>query len=338
MRPPFYIAIVCLVFTACCVTPTGASLAGGKGRGGGGKGGGGFGGGGFGGGAAHTAQNFGPGKPTSNRAFAGGSPRDTQLGGSGTTHKPKQAIARDTRGPDRTQNGRANRLATGNGAIADSDHPWSMQRTNEERKLEHRLGVADKLDRLADANGNQHLHDTAERMRQKAHQQYDKRIAKIDSKSPLDSPDDLESPAPADPDEPIAGPPTTGEPPPPSNEGAPPTQAAPTKLTGRQNALARQLHNEERKLEERTELAERLRAMGEEQGDPELLQAADRIEQQALSHFEERMQAIRSLPAWSTDTYNRRLDRVSVILMCHADHPGYLQPEANLFRTEPKVV
>jgi hypothetical protein len=290
MRPSSYIALGCVVLVACCLIPTETSLAGGKGRGGGGRGGRGFG-----GGAPHTAQNFGPGKPTANRGFVGASPRGVQFGGARTTHQPKQSIARDTRGLDRTQNGRANRLATGNGATADSDHPWSMQRANEQRKLDHRLGVADKLDQLADANGNEHLHDTAERMRQKAHEQYDKRIAKIDSRSPLDSPDDSEAPPTADPDEPVAAPSPPGELlPPPAEAGAPPTQAAPAKLTGRQNALARQLRNEERKLEQRTELADRLRAMGEEQGDSELLQAADRIEQQALSHFEQRMQAIRS--------------------------------------------
>ena len=52
--------------------------------------------------------------------------------------------------------------------------------------------------------------------------------------------------------------------------------------------------NEERKLSERTEVAERLRALAEEQGDAELLQAADRLEEQGLNHFEQRMEAIRS--------------------------------------------
>jgi hypothetical protein len=65
-------------------------------------------------------------------------------------------------------------------------------------------------------------------------------------------------------------------------------------LTGRENALQRQLLNEERKLQHRTELAERLRELAEEQGDVELLKAADRLEEQGLSRFTERMTAIRS--------------------------------------------
>ena len=36
-----------------------------------------------------------------------------------------------------------------------------MQRANEERKLNHRRDVADKLDRIAEQNGNSNLHDVA---------------------------------------------------------------------------------------------------------------------------------------------------------------------------------
>jgi hypothetical protein len=177
------------------------------------------------------------------------------------------------------------------GIARDENHPWSMQRANEERKLNHRLGVADKLDRLADANGNENLRSTAERMRQKAHDHYDKRLAKIDSKSPLVNDGDG-----------LPGEfPEQGEllPDPPAelvNPGFPdpPTSApdAGRKLTGRENALSRQLFNEERKLTHQTELAERLRAIAEEQGDAALLETADRLEQQALDRFEKRMDAI----------------------------------------------
>jgi hypothetical protein len=167
-----------------------------------------------------------------------------------------------------------------------------MQRANEERKLNHRLGVADKLERLADANGNENLRSTAERMRQKAQDHYDKRLAKIDSKSPPadaseglpDEIPDAEQPLPDVPSETAGS--VLGD----SSSAAP---VAAQKLTGRDNALARQLLNEERKLSHQTELAERLREIAEEQGDAGLLQTAERLEQQALDRFEKRMDAIR---------------------------------------------
>jgi hypothetical protein len=166
-----------------------------------------------------------------------------------------------------------------------------MQRANEERKLNHRLGVADKLERLADANGNENLRNTAERMREKARDHYDKRLAKIDSKLPPDGesgalPDEL-----PDAEQPLPEIPTDAA----GSKLAGSTPAAPVagqSLTGRENALARQLLNEERKLSHQTELAQRLREIAEEQGDSALLETAERLEQQALDRFEKRMDAI----------------------------------------------
>jgi len=284
MRSPLHVAIVVLIFAALGVGGSGESMAGGKGRGGGGHG----------GGAGH---GHGGGKQaTVHRGKPDGAQRHAQLAGTRDKQGPKQTVKRDTHSPNeravrehfRTQ--QHDGVATRPGASS-GDHPWSKQRANEERKLQHRLDVADRLDKLADANGNEHLHETAERMREKAHDHYGKRLSKIDSKSPLEVPDELE-PAPLpDPDEGLANAAESaaGELPP-----APPEGFSPQKLTGRENALQRQLRNEERKLEQRTELAERLRATAEEQGDAKLLEVADRLEEQGLARFEQRMEAIRS--------------------------------------------
>jgi hypothetical protein len=291
MRPYQNISVA-LVISACCLAPGDALCAGGKSRGGGGHGGGGNGANGHAGG---VSRSIGESKPIANtRGAMGGSPQFT---GSGATHGQKPKFNRDARGSQRKKPETADRLGKGHGVTYGEDHPWSMQRTNEERKLQHRLDVADKLDKLADANGNEHLHETAERMRQKAHEQYDKRLSKIDSKSPPETPEDPGAPVPTDPDEGVTDPAplvpgesqaTT------VNSIAPPDRIAASKLTGRQNALEHQMRNEERKLQQQTHLAEKLRAMAEGYSDSALLQSADRLEEQALSRFEERMETIRS--------------------------------------------
>ena len=66
------------------------------------------------------------------------------------------------------------------------------------------------------------------------------------------------------------------------------------KLTGRENALYRQIRNEERKLAKRMQAAERLWDAYDATGDEQLAEAAERLEQQALDHYDHRMEAIRS--------------------------------------------
>ena len=280
MRRFIHIAMVTLALTLWIIADCGTASAFGKGGGGRGRGSGGRGGGGN-----RTVAASGHahgGKPTARHVQKSAAQGDAHAGGFRNSQLPKREDHKQTRHTDR--------IASDRGAL-DGDHPWSTQRANEERKLNHRLGVADKLERLADSNGNENLRNTAERMRQKAHEHYDKRIAKIDSKQPGNGEADaLPYKLPAD-----------GQP---LSELASQTPAdalvnasratpiAGQKLTGPQNALSRQLLNEERKLAHQTELAERLRALAEEQGDAALLQTADRLEQQALDRFENRMDAI----------------------------------------------
>jgi hypothetical protein len=287
MRPSVRNATITLALVAWLVADCGTARAekGGRGGGGGGRGGG------HGGGSRSAAGHHARGgKPTTHRVK-----EDAPQGYASGVRNSHRGEDKHAIKDKRPKGGDA--IASDRPAITrDENHPWSMQRANEERKLNHRLGVADKLERKADANGNEHLRSTAERMRQKAHEHYAKRLEKIDGKLPTSGkgdplPDELPEDVPgeipndlSDARQPLAE----------FVDSQPAAPVADPKLTGQKNALSRQLRNEERKLAHQTELAERLRAIGEEQGDSALLEKANRIEQQALDRFENRMEAIRS--------------------------------------------
>jgi hypothetical protein len=64
------------------------------------------------------------------------------------------------------------------------------------------------------------------------------------------------------------------------------------KLTGRENALYRQLRNEERKLSHRMQVADQLRQTALSTGDDQLMQAAERLEANALDHYTSRLAKI----------------------------------------------
>ena len=66
-------------------------------------------------------------------------------------------------------------------------------------------------------------------------------------------------------------------------------EAVARKPTGPQNALFQQIQNEERKLAKRLEAVERMRELAEQASDEDMLQAAERLEQWATSHFDQRM-------------------------------------------------
>jgi hypothetical protein len=63
-------------------------------------------------------------------------------------------------------------------------------------------------------------------------------------------------------------------------------------LSGREHALARQRFNEERKLQHRNYVANHLREVGERNGNQNLLDTADRMEQKAQEHYDKRMARI----------------------------------------------
>lgn len=174
-----------------------------------------------------------------------------------------------------------------------SDQSWNKHFAREQRKLDHRKQVANHLREISDRNGNEHLKQVADDMEQRAQAHYDKQIERIKQKYDLDdtitdtgavensadNPLGDESNTLDDSSEVING----------TNNS---TDEVARKLTGRENALLRQLRNEERKLAKRMEEVERMREMAEQAGDEEMLQSADRLEQWAMDHFDQRMSQI----------------------------------------------
>jgi hypothetical protein len=178
-------------------------------------------------------------------------------------------------------------------ALKDSEQPWTKHHAREQRKLEHRQQVADHLREVSERNGNEHLKQVADDMDARAQLHYDKQMEKINRKYGLDNPaDDADAP------ENVSDNPQDGadelldDSDEFFNETNDSVDEVTRKLTGTENAAARQLRNEMRNLTRRMEAAERLRAMAEQTGNESMLPAADRIEQQALDHFHQRMEKI----------------------------------------------
>jgi hypothetical protein len=182
-----------------------------------------------------------------------------------------------------------------------------MQRANEQWKLDHRLGVAEKLDRIAEQNGNGRLYETAQRKREKAMQLFEKRMAKIDGEDPalagpgIPEPALLREPAVDNPpwtpdtpglfEQPMFSPPDPiTSPPGPFDQ--PRAELADQRLLGRENAWMRQLTNEQRKLARQMEVADRLWQLYERTGNERLAETARSLEERALAGFERRIEAI----------------------------------------------
>ncbi len=173
------------------------------------------------------------------------------------------------------------------------DQPWSKHHAREQRKLDHRREVADHLRDVSDRNGNEHLKQVADDMDQRAQAHYDKQMEKINQRYGLDGPaadagNALDGVA----DNPLGGDGAlddSGEVLDGANDAL---DEVASKLTGRENALSRQLRNEQRKLAKRMEAVERMRQLAEQTGDDGMLQAADRLEEWAANHFDRRMAQI----------------------------------------------
>jgi hypothetical protein len=165
-----------------------------------------------------------------------------------------------------------------------------MQRLIEDRKLAHRRSIAEHLREVGARNGNENLMEVADRMERKAEEHYEKRLAKIDGAEP---PTEPVADFPISPDQGAAlGNADVTDSSPADTDGRTRSPAETGKLTGRENALQRQLRNEERKLEHRLDTAQHLRELAELNGDEELLAAAERLEETALSHYEARLTKI----------------------------------------------
>ncbi len=211
-------------------------------------------------------------------------------GNGGSSKSGSSTIDRGLRKP--TFNRSVKRDAT-TGYSNGSDQPWSKHHAREQGKLDHRQQVAAHLREISDRNGNEHLKQVADDMDLRAQTHYDKQMEKINQQYGLDgTAADAGNALDGVADNPLGGDgplDDSGEVLDGANDAL---DEVASKLTGRENALYRQMRNEERKLAKRMETVERMQQLAEQTGDDGMLQAADRLEEWAANHFDQRMAQI----------------------------------------------
>ena len=149
--------------------------------------------------------------------------------------------------------------------------PFSNQDrfSKEQRKLDHRLSVADKLRDNAARNGNQNLLDTADRMERSAYDHYDRRLNRIDGRT-----EDVDPFGP----EPNAGRPSDLDP-----------SWGRHDWGGDFDDLSRRELVEERKLQHQLDVAQHLRDVAARNGNENLMQTADRMQQMAIDRYQRQL-------------------------------------------------
>lgn len=166
----------------------------------------------------------------------------------------------------------------GNGQSLDKltgrDRAVSVQRGNEDRKLLQRQNTAQKLRDISARNGNENLNDVADRMDQRALDHYRQRQAKIDqlaqrgTDTPFDE-NDLRDPL----DQPLTD----------------------QQIANLDNPALQQQHrllNEERKLQHQLDVAQKLRDLSARNGNPNLLNTAERMELMAAERYASQLDKI----------------------------------------------
>ena len=168
-----------------------------------------------------------------------------------------------------------------------TNQPWDRHQLREQRKLDHSQKVANHLRQVSDQNGNEQLKQVADDMDQRSQAHYDQQMEKIRQKYGLEDSFGQPGDMPASPlDESLgdAGSSLGG--------GNDAVSDVAQKLTGRENALARQLRNEQRKLDKRLGMVDQMREVASANGDQAMLDNADRLEEWANNHFDQRMEQI----------------------------------------------
>jgi hypothetical protein len=215
----------------------------------------------------------------------GGFKGNTSFRGKGGSKSGSSSIDRGNR--KLTFSRPLNRNST-TGYSSRGDQPWSKHQARERFKLDQRQQVADHLREISDRNGNEQLKQVADDMDLRAQSHYDNQMDKIRQKYGLDDTaadagnalDNVAAgDALVDPSEVLNG-----------NDAA--LDDVARKLTGRENALSRQIHNEQRKLAKRTETVDRMRQVAGQTGDDGMLQAADRLDEWSMNQFDQRMAQI----------------------------------------------
>ena len=280
----------------------GGSFSGGKGQGGSKS----FGGGSMqGGGKSHgELEKHSSGKRSSFDSQGG---FDRSIGGGKNKTGPTFSQPSGNRTFDSTKKGRPDaRFQSGS---LDGNTVSDPRMQNELRKLNHRQQVADHLRNVSQMNGNPQLMEVADRLDQKALNHYQKQMTQLDPQwqpdsgllgdasnldgSGLDG-SGLEPSVPQD--GLLAETPTTASPssvlesPSPLESQQPSTAPATSesfgnRLTGTQNAYQRRLEAAESQLNQRMNVAEKLRTLGESQGNPNLLDASRQMEEMALQQY-----------------------------------------------------
>lgn len=148
-----------------------------------------------------------------------------------------------------------------------SEGARARQQANELRKLDHRLQTSDRLRENAERNGNNNLFDTANRQEAKAYQHYDDRMRRTADGQRATTFSEPQS--------------ATAEKRATLFEGVSEPRGG--------DVLRRRRGDEAQKLQQQLDVAQQLRDIAARNGNTNLLDTADRIEQMALSRFEQQI-------------------------------------------------
>jgi hypothetical protein len=222
-----------------------------------------------------TQQGHGGG----NRPTTAGRPQ--QVGGPASGHSA--STQGDTGSATQQLSGSTTQQLTGRG------HALNLQNNNEQRILNHRLQTAQHLRDVAAKNGNQNLLNNADRMEQRAYDHYNSRLNRINGVNG-DVADGLTNSATN-----LAGGNTgqqllqSG-----GNQLLNSTPLGPGNVANSANSVtdsfSRQLANEQRKLQHQLDVAQQLRDISARNGNQNLLNTADRMEQMAVNRYEQQLE------------------------------------------------
>jgi hypothetical protein len=184
-----------------------------------------------------------------------------------------------TRGPlGNPANARGNATMVPGQRPTSREHALAVQRGNEERKLLQRQQTALRLREISERTGNAHLGNVADRMDRDALQHYRQRQQTLDEfarrpVSALGAHNDLADPL-----------------------ARPLTDQEIAKLDNPQLRQQYRLLNEERKLQQQLETAQKLRELSSRNGNPNLISTAERMEQLAADRYVKQLEQIHSTP------------------------------------------
>ena len=200
--------------------------------------------------------------PKGNRGW-GGRPTTTSRRFQGNSNGIGARVVQGAADAGRTV---ANGVGRGLGKVSERltgrNQAVAVQRANEQRQLQHRQATAQKLREISDRNGNENLKTVADKMDQRALDQFDKRNQKIDQLNARHNPTDLTQPNRVD--------------------GLNPADNGINDFSAQDQ---RRLLQEEQKLMHQLEVAQQLRDLAARNGNQNLIETADRMELMAAERY-----------------------------------------------------